>query len=478
MPAEILNQIAIYIGRPYKYEAAAGLVSKHLLRSRLICRSFNAAASYAFSKLAQKTKARIEAYTTIHLPTKKFDLDHLLRIFSSSITSSMIKTVVYHINSGESEPDTYSLSELFDDPSMMDMSDEEDEWYSGRSEHLIEYNMTLFKAQCKLQQEFAKSLEAEQQQQRLAKLLSALPQLRTVRVHVKNFWTMECMNQGTSEKYDVGYDAYKTGIPALLQALTTSTVTSLELQGLGTFTLGGLFPTQIHRICNLSRALKNIENLNLQFSHKDSVRDDDGGFSDWADRFTSLSRADRVNHLLLFTENLQRLTLSCHDEDDICDIDDGDWVQDVSRDLKWKRLTHLTLQNFTFDSPSIKDLSHSQRDTLHSMTVTGCHQTAQQWLRLMIFLRDDLSLRSASVKIRNGDLKSAASEQLNKIIAEFGVNKQYQDVDVGSYAIKPKAETAATGVEATKSKVKSGDTDAEAAKSKAKTAAGAGNAAR
>jgi len=478
MPAEILNQIAIYVGRPYKYEAAAGLVSKHLLRSRLICRSFNAAASYAFSKLAQKTKARIEAYTTIHLPTKKFDLDHLLRIFTSSIFSSMIKTVVYHINNGESEPDTYSLSELFDDPSMMDMSDEEDEWYSGRSENLIEYNMTLFKAQCKLQQEFAKSLEAEQQQQTLAKLLSALPQLRTVRVHVKNFWTMAGMNQGTSEKYDVGYDAYQTGIPALLHALTKSSVTSLELQGLGSFSLGGLYPTQIHRICNLSKALKNIKNLNLQFSHKDSIRDDDGGFSDWEDRFTSLSRADRVNHLLLFTENLQRLTLSCHDEDDVCDIDDGDWLQDVLRDLKWKKLTHLTLQDFTFGFQNIKDLLHSQRGTLHSLVITGCHQTAQQWFQLIKVLRDDLSLRSVCVKICSGDLKNAASDDLNKIIAEFGVNKQYQDVDVGSYAIKPKAETAVTGAEAAKSTVKSGDTDAEAAGSKAKTAAGDGNAAK
>lgn len=142
----------------------------------------------------------------------------------------------------------------------------------------------------------------------------------------------------------------------------------------------------------------------------DSIRDDDSGFSDWDDRFTSLSRADRVNHLLLFTENLERLTLSCHDEDFIYEIDDGDWLQNVLCDLEWKKLTHLSLQGFTFEFQSIKNFLYDNRGTLQSLTITECHQTAQQWSSLMKLLRDDLSLRSASIEVCSEDIKNVASE--------------------------------------------------------------------
>jgi len=469
LPAEILNSIALSVGQSHKHETWTGLVSPDLLRSRLICRSFNAAASYAFFKLAQKSKKRIESYSTLHLPNKKFDLDTLLSIFSSSsFSSKMIKTVVYNVLRGPAKPDMYDMEDMFDDPEMMGMSDDEDVWYEGKAERIVEYNMEVFKSQCKQQQDFAKSLETESQQEKLASLLNALPQLEKIGVLVENFWGGHVTHDWASEPDDVGCSAYQSGIPALLQALGKSSATSLELIGLGIFGLGGLYPSRVHRICHLSQALKNITTLHLEFSHMDSMRDDDYDMGEWDDRFTSLSRGDRVNHLLIFTENLERLTLSCHDDyPSKLDIDDGEWLQDICRDLKWKKLTHMTLKGFGFGyragATGIQDLLFNHKDVLRNLTITKCRQQASQWTLLIKFLRENLALRRASLKICSSDIKQMPSEYLNVVIREHGVSKQHEDVDIGSYVSKSKL-NAATGVEAIKSKVKTASTGANAAK--------------
>ena len=148
-------------------------------------------------------------------------------------------------------------------------------------------------------------------------------------------------------------------------------------------------------------------------------------------------------------------------------IDNSEWLQNVLHGLQWKKLTQLTLHHIGIDFKSVRNLLYDHRGTLQNLTVNECRQKAQEWYQLLGLLRKELSLRFASVKISSRDLKVAVSEELNKlnkIIKDFRVTKQYKDVDIGSYVVKPNNVSASNATTAAKSKTKTIPKDADAAK--------------
>jgi hypothetical protein len=443
LPPEILDNIALFAARVSRSEKSA-YVSLDVLKMRLVCRSFAEAGRLAFVKIVRKSDVAIMRYSTIHLPTRNGELKQLEQILCSSPNPSLFAplttNVVYHVTCGASEPDDFLLEDMFNDP---EMCEDEDGWYPGRADHIIGYNTKVLKKQIKLLNNFACKIARPTGAARLRKVLGWMSNLSSLRIETSTFWP-ENSDGPPAESHDIGREAYTLGLPSIMAMIPSTSITSLNLSGTGIYAFAGLFPTNVHRMFEKGSALLNIKSVKLSFTHRDSVLEDwEGG--DCGDQFTSLSRADRVNHVMYFMANVQDLSLSCNDDNfDICEIEDSKWLEEVFRGLSFSKLHTLKLQNFQFSSDAMKEVVDKHKTTLKHVSLLHCTISHASSVQLLKLLRCGLSLSTAEIRLKKASLHYSDTE-LDMITKEFGIPGNYGSVDVGGYVLasneEPKAET-------------------------------------
>lgn len=358
LPVELLYSIAVSAARVfrfekvpdfarlYKYDKRPAFVSLDVLKMRLVCRTFAEAGSLAFLNQVKKKHGAIIQYCILELPPRTGDLKQIEQVFTSSpkpsLFAPLITTINYHILCGKDEPDDEEVEFLFEN-----MNTPSEAWYKGREEDLMEHNQTILRKQRTEQENFALQIAKPEELEKFRTIVNGMNNLSAVQVLSETFWPENSWGPPREDR-DVAYTAYQLGFPNILAAVASSSMHNLRLERIGDYALGGLYPAKLREIGSSATVFKHVTSISLVFSHRDSEVSEISTrpVDRLGDRFTRLSRADRVNHLLYFMPNLQELTLVCQDLFNCGAVVDHAWLIDVFQGLKFSKLKTFRLEGF------------------------------------------------------------------------------------------------------------------------------------
>jgi len=179
-----------------------------------------------------------------------------------------------------------------------------------------------------------------------------------------------------------------------------------------------------------------LKSLHLEVTHRDDLNDDFEG--DYNDRFDALSRADRINHLLLYMPNLSRISLHCLSND----YDDeqrghSEWLTDVFQGHHFEKLTCFVLQDFKCSAGTLQTLLQVHKHTLKTLKLQDMDLDAQEWCKLSEFIRKDLELQNAVMDVSSYLARKPhlpATPELDMIISQHG--KGRDKADIGGYVVR------------------------------------------
>lgn len=426
--------IARKVAKVHKYEAPASrnFISRDLLEFRRVNRTLNDIGLCTFLKLAKLEKDG--AYRILHLPTSSVHLSNLKDVFvrGAQPLSELVEDVVYTVMAGdENPPDFFNFLHTWENM-MMDAYFEDEE--ESDPDRLYQDNLLSWRSRCNLQSKFAATLSCNEEHVMLCQIFEALPRLRRIRIEAVDFWDELVQGPiGTSEDKQSSACAY--GIPALISAISVSQATELELYGFGAFSFGSFHPAFMAGLTSGSSfAFPILTSLFLDVTHRDNGKLNFEGYDE--DRIAPLSRADRVNLLLLQMPNLRKLSIACSDSDDY-DFGESDWLRDALQGLRFLKLNTLDLRGFECRQHSLQTFLSMHRDSLQELNLTWLKLKVSRWLQLIVFIRGQLNLSRATVDLTQyiySDMRADASSGLKLILEQHGGG--YRKSDLGNYVVK------------------------------------------
>jgi len=270
----------------------------------------------------------------------------------------------------------------------------------------------------------------------LSDILSALPNLRKIRVEVQDFWDMFCCYTSLpAEDGGTASVVYRKALPVFFECFPRSPSSILELEGFGSAVWQDFVPTKFFTCPEYGTFLTNITDLDMVISHRDNLywmEDDDG---DEEVRTRSLERADRLNLVLFSAKNLKSFRLTCRLDCPFVVSKKGGvkWLFDVLRGLHLSKLEHFSLKNFLANRAILHPFLSQHAATLNTLAIEEVAMKEASWLTLLQTLRPQLSLTAASIVIE----RFTEPQELVNIIKECedgtGPSNDKKFVDVGTY---------------------------------------------
>jgi len=413
-------------------------ISIHLFKMRLVCRTLCCSATSVFVALTQRDN--FSDYKTLYLPPTSGSLAQLKKTFTGKdkIIAGLVTKVVYQITAAQShDTDVEFLREMMYDS---DIGNCEGACGPGSRKCvrvIAAKNVEMFEDQCSKDEDFALDLDGPNGRRDLQAILTRLKSLKVVRAEVEDFWgeTFEFLLGSPGENEAVGRSAYTHGLPVLIEQLSKSVATDLQLVGLGSHALIDLNPLAVMKLGRTKNFMSNITNFELEASHRDVVQRED-----WMEEpeLGPLRRGDRINILLSYLKNLTTLVIGCRNDYSASGgphIHDAVWLHDVLQEQRWPKLRSLTIHTTNVNLSTLLQtlIKHDGIETLVLNKLK--HMLSDQWFHLLGFLRKKLALTEASITLARGVYDDHG--ELSKIISDYDVAPQTEVwVDVGAHVVK------------------------------------------
>lgn len=409
-------------------------ISVHLFKLRLVSRTFSCAATSVFVDLARRKE--FTEYKVLYLPPKSVSLEDLAKIFTSKdrTLANLITKVVYQITTARDEDiDTEYLADYFGD-----MLDDHDDPLgkcvrasAAKVHELIDRNVSLFGEHCSAGAKFANDLCSTKGVRNFRAVLAGLRKLKAVRIEVEDFWddTFDSFASSTSQHGAVGLAAYHEGVPAILEHLSKSGATNVQLDGFGSHAWAGLEPIKTIKLAKSRNFLAKITHFELGVSRRDDVF-----MEDWMQEpeHGPMRRGDRINILLNCLKGLRSLVITS--EPFNSEKDDTQWLDDVLIGQTWPLLRSFTLKHAYVRSATLSSFFLLHK-SLKAVVLDGLYNiSSPQWYELLDTLRSESELSTASITIHeamcNGD------PRMIQIKSEHGKDARAPWVDLGAYVVK------------------------------------------
>lgn len=408
-------------------------ISVHLFKLRFVSHIFCRTATSVFLALVRRQD--FSEYKTLYLPSTSMNLEDLTKTLAGKdkTIANIITKVVFQITTARNEDiDTDYLSDYFGDV-LHGHHDGVCVRVSAANVHeLIDRNVSLFEKHCSADAAFANDICLPKGIRNIRTLFAGLRKVKTVRFEVDDFWdeTFDNFSSLTVQHEAVGLTAYRESVPTILEHLSKSGATDLQLIGFGSHAWAGLDPIRMMKLGRSRNFLGNITHFELNVSRRDDL-----DMQEWMQEpeHGLMRRGDRVRMLLSYLKKLKSLVII--GEVSNSERSDTDWLEDVLQGQTWPHL-----RSFTLKSVYVRPATLSSFFRLHQgleVVVFGLLFliTAAHWYDLLEALRTQMELSSASTMIRRDLLTGHA--RMAQIMSEHDKDpKDLLWVDVGAYVVK------------------------------------------
>jgi len=422
------------VAKPCVHEETRHLISIHLFKLRLVCRTFSCTATSVFVALSQRDP--FSDYKTIYLPPKSGSLEDLKAIFTAKdkTMSSLITKVVYQITAAHRDEtdEQYLVDRVCDESDCCDC--DQDSCQSPRL--TVAQHVAIFEAQTGRDDEFASELSSTKGTRALRAILTRLPRLKVVRMEVEDFWEDYFVNYWGSptENAAVGVTAYRQGLPVLLEELSKASATQVQLCGLGCYAFAGLYPLKMIKLKRSKHFLANITHFELTASRRDVVQ-----MEEYMDEpeLRPMRRADRISVLLSCFKNLSTLKIGYDDAYDdlgLGHLGDAEWLDTVLEAQVWPQLTSYALTKFHVEQDTLDSFFDSHEDLEIVVLDRLQNLDSDEWYSVLSTLQGNMTLSSAIITIPR-NLHPVHAE-LSKIMSDHDKDNKCPRVDVGAHVVK------------------------------------------